>query len=91
MSPSPRFSKRDALRFGWETAKRRIGFFTPVVLIAGLLIVALGMLANMGRDAAREVAGKMAQDLARGVRPEPNVRVSHFFLLMSLKPESGGI
>ncbi len=85
MKLSPCFSKRDALLFGWETAKRRIGFFIPVVLIAGLLIVALGMLFNMGRDAARDIARDIARDLARGVRPGRMVRESNFFFLMSLK------
>lgn len=42
------FSKREAVRFGWETATRNLGFFVLVLIIVGAVSAAPGMLQAIG-------------------------------------------
>jgi len=39
-----KFSKKEALRFGWITMKNNIGFFIGILLVAGLFPVASGII-----------------------------------------------
>lgn len=40
------FSKADAIRFGWETTKNKIGFFILILITAGFIIGASEIIAN---------------------------------------------
>ncbi|MBU1888281.1 MAG: hypothetical protein KKB46_03710, partial [Candidatus Omnitrophica bacterium] len=39
-----KFSKKEALRFGWVTMKNNIGFFIGILMMAGLFAVASGII-----------------------------------------------
>ncbi len=44
---TPRFSKREAIRFGWDTMKRHAGFFVLLYLVYGLIIYVPGSLLRL--------------------------------------------
>ncbi len=51
------FSKREAIRFGWETMKRHKSFFIPMILVYGLILYVPAALVRMAPRPAMHQAG----------------------------------
>ncbi len=47
-----RFSRGDALQFGWETAKRNLGFFVVLLIVLGIINGVAATIEKLGRENA---------------------------------------
>ena len=46
------YSKSEAIKFGWETMKKNLGFFIGLLLVAGIIYIVPGVLAELLRKTA---------------------------------------
>ncbi len=65
---TPRFSKREAIRFGWDTMKRHVGFFVLLYLVYGLIIYVPGSLLRLVPHATAPFQGTLMLVFQFGIK-----------------------